>query len=114
MLEQLEGELSVAGLHELGYTAQATNDFADITGRYDVEQIDVVVFGGQVPPQLEAELKQQIGELNPQVIFVQGLGGIPGLTGDDAALLVPPGDPDALSAAVLSVLGARWSAAAAG
>jgi glycosyltransferase involved in cell wall biosynthesis len=33
------------------------------------------------------------------------VGGIPGLTGDDAALLVPPGDPDALSAAVLSVLG---------
>lgn len=31
-------------------------------------------------------------------------GGIPDLTGEDAALLVPPGDPDALSAAVLSVL----------
>ncbi|MDR3034214.1 MAG: glycosyltransferase family 4 protein, partial [Kitasatospora sp.] len=31
-------------------------------------------------------------------------GGIPELTGEDAALLVPPGDPRALSAAVLSVL----------
>jgi glycosyltransferase involved in cell wall biosynthesis len=31
-------------------------------------------------------------------------GGIPGLTGEDAALLVPPGDPGALAAAVLSVL----------
>lgn len=31
-------------------------------------------------------------------------GGIPDLTGEDAALLVPPGDPGALSAAVCSVL----------
>ena len=31
-------------------------------------------------------------------------GGIPGLTGEDAALLVPPGDAAALAAAVLSVL----------
>jgi len=76
---QLVLDDTLAGLHELGYSAQATTDLAGIIGRYDVEQIDMVVFGGQVPPQLEAELKQQIGELNPQVIFVQGLGGIPGL-----------------------------------
>jgi glycosyltransferase involved in cell wall biosynthesis len=31
-------------------------------------------------------------------------GGIPDLTGEDAALLIPPGDAGALSAAVLSVL----------
>ena len=31
-------------------------------------------------------------------------GGIPDLTGEDSALLVPPGNPGALSAAVLSVL----------
>ncbi|HUZ37233.1 MAG TPA: glycosyltransferase family 4 protein [Streptosporangiaceae bacterium] len=45
-------------------------------------------------------------------------GGIPDLTGEDAAVLVPPGDPDALASAVLSVLGdpalaGRLSAAAA-
>jgi glycosyltransferase involved in cell wall biosynthesis len=38
-------------------------------------------------------------------------GGIPDLTGDDAALLVPPGDAAALSAAVLSVLDDRTLAA---
>jgi glycosyltransferase involved in cell wall biosynthesis len=38
-------------------------------------------------------------------------GGIPDLTGDDAALLVPPGDAAALSAAVLSVLDDRGLAA---
>ena len=32
------------------------------------------------------------------------VGGIPDLTGEDSALLVPPGDPRALSAAALSVL----------
>jgi glycosyltransferase involved in cell wall biosynthesis len=31
-------------------------------------------------------------------------GGIPDLTGEDAALLVPPGDPGALAAAVASAL----------
>ena len=76
---QLVIDDAVAGLHELGYTAEATNDFADITGRYDVEHIDMVVFGGQVPPDREVELKQQIGRINPQCIFVEGLAGIPGL-----------------------------------
>ena len=76
---QLVIDDAVAGLRDLGYTAQATNDFADITGRYDVEHIDMVVFGGQVPPAREAELKQQIRTINPQSIFVQGLAGIPGL-----------------------------------
>jgi glycosyltransferase involved in cell wall biosynthesis len=32
------------------------------------------------------------------------VGGVPGLAGEDAALLVPPGDPRALAAAVRSVL----------
>jgi glycosyltransferase involved in cell wall biosynthesis len=46
------------------------------------------------------------------------VGGVPGLTGEDAALLVPPGDPRALAAAVRSVLtdaplAARLRAAAA-
>jgi len=31
-------------------------------------------------------------------------GGIPDLTGEDGALLVPPGDPTALAGAVLSIL----------
>lgn len=29
---------SVAGLRDLGYEADATNDFADITGRFDVKR----------------------------------------------------------------------------
>ncbi len=37
-------------------------------------------------------------------IVATRVGGTPGLTGEDAALLVPPGDPDRLAAAVRSVL----------
>jgi hypothetical protein len=38
---------SVAGLRDLGYTAQATSDFfSDITGRFDVADIDRVALGG--------------------------------------------------------------------
>jgi hypothetical protein len=70
---------AVAGLRELGYIAQATNDFSDVTGRFGVKEIDLVVFGGQVPPDRKAELREEIAALNPQVIFVQGLAGIPGL-----------------------------------
>lgn len=70
---------SVAGLRDLGYKAEATNDFTDISGRFDVKQIDLVVFGGQVPPDRKGELREEIGAINPGVIFVQGLAGIPGL-----------------------------------
>jgi hypothetical protein len=70
---------SVAGLLELGYTAEGTNDFTDITGRFDVNAIDLVVFGGQVPADRKAELREEFAAINPGVIFVQGLAGIPGL-----------------------------------
>jgi hypothetical protein len=70
---------SVAGLRGLGYKAEATNDFTDISGRFDVKGIDLVVFGGQVPPDRKADLRSEIGTMNPRVIFVQGLAGIPGL-----------------------------------
>jgi len=76
---QLVLDESVAGLRDLGHKAEATNDFADITGRFDVKEIDLVVFGGQVPADRKAELREQIGTINSGVIFVQGLAGIPGL-----------------------------------
>jgi hypothetical protein len=70
----------VAALHDVGYTALATNDFfSDITGQFDVTGIDLVVFGRQVPPDRQAELKEEIGAINSRVIFLEGVGGIPGL-----------------------------------
>jgi hypothetical protein len=64
---------SVAGLRDLGYKAEATNDFADVTGRFDARTLDLVVFGGQVPLDRKAELREEISTINPRVIFVQGL-----------------------------------------
>lgn len=70
---------SVAGLQALGYPAQGTNDFSNVIGRFDPRTLDLVVFGGQVPPDRKAELREEIGAINPRIIFVQGLAGIPGL-----------------------------------
>jgi hypothetical protein len=76
---QLVLDESVVGLRDLGYRAEATNDVSDITGRFDVNAIDLVVFGGQVPADRKAELREEFGAINPGIIFVQGLAGIPGL-----------------------------------
>jgi hypothetical protein len=76
---QLVLDDTVGGLRDLGHKAEATNDFADVTRRFDARTLDLVVFGGQVPPDRKAELQEEIGTINPQVIFIQGLAGIPGL-----------------------------------
>jgi hypothetical protein len=76
---QLVLDDAVAGLRDLDYRADATNDFADITGRFDARKLDLIVFGGQVPPDRKAELTEEIAAINPQITFVQGLAGIPGL-----------------------------------
>jgi hypothetical protein len=71
---------AVAELRDLGYNAQATNDFSsDIPGRLRATGIDLVVFGTRLPPDRLAELKGQFSAINPGVIFVDSLGGIPGL-----------------------------------
>jgi hypothetical protein len=76
---QLVLDDAVAGLGALADKADATNDFSDVTGRFDARTIDLIVFGGQVPPDRKAELKDELAAINPQIIFVQGLAGIPGL-----------------------------------
>lgn len=76
---QLVLDDAVTGLRDLGYKAEATNDFSEVTAQFDPKEIDLVVLGGQVPPDRKAELKAEIGAINPQLIFVQGLAGIPGL-----------------------------------
>ena len=59
---QLVLDGALVGLRDLGYQAEATNDFADTTARFDAREIDLVVFGGQVPPDLKAELRDEINE----------------------------------------------------
>jgi hypothetical protein len=76
---QLVLDDSVAGLRDLGYKAEATNQFDDVSTRFDPREIDLVVFGGQAPPDRKAEVREEIGAVIPRIIFVQGLAGIPGL-----------------------------------
>ena len=62
---------------------------------------DVVV----VPSRWEARalIVQEAMRLGRPIVATR-VGGIPDLTGEDGALLVPPGDPGQLAAAVLAVL----------
>ena len=73
---------TVTRLGELGYHAQATNDFSSVIGRFNPTQLDLVVFGGQVSPDRKTALTDEITAGNPDVIFLQGLAGIPGLITD--------------------------------
>jgi len=66
-------------LREKGYAAGATNEFDRTLNRFDAGQLDLVVFGGMVPPDTQDHLREQILARNPAVAFVQGYAGIPGL-----------------------------------
>jgi hypothetical protein len=72
---------ALAILRDLGYAADGTNDFfSDITGRFDITSIDLVLLGHLIPPDRKAELKEQIATINPQISFLDPpLAGIPGL-----------------------------------
>src|SRR6516225_3461043 len=66
-------------LREKGYAAGATNEFDRTLDLFDAGQLDLVVFGGMVPPGTRQHLREQISARNPAVAFVQGYAGIPGL-----------------------------------
>jgi hypothetical protein len=78
----------VAILRERGYAAGATNDFGRALDLFDAGQLDLVVFGGMVPPDTKEHLRQEISARNPAATFVQGYAGIPGLIAEqvEAAL----------------------------
>ena len=72
--------LDAAGiLRGKGFHADATNQFDEVLTQYDTANIDVVVFGGMVPPHAKQYLTEQISKVNVHVAFVQGLAGIAGL-----------------------------------
>ena len=66
-------------LREKGYAAGATNEFDRTLDLFDARQLDLVVFGGMVPPDTKEHLREQISTQNLAVAFVQGYAGIPGL-----------------------------------
>jgi hypothetical protein len=62
-----------------GFRAEATNQFDEVLREYDTANLDVVVFGGMVPPNTKRHLREEISKVNGHVTFVQGLAGIAGL-----------------------------------
>jgi hypothetical protein len=81
-------------LRSKGHSADATNQFARVLDDYDVQDIDVVVFGGMVPADTKQYLRQEIGERNASVRFVQGLAGIAGLIASQVEGVIAAGEPD--------------------
>jgi hypothetical protein len=70
---------AAAILRSKGFHADATNQFDEVLTEYDTGNIDVVVFGGMVPPPTKQYLREEISKVNDRVTFVQGLAGIAGL-----------------------------------
>jgi hypothetical protein len=66
-------------LRAMGYTAHATNQFDRVLTDYDTSKVDILVFGGMVPPDTKQHLRDEVTRRNPEAHIVQGLSGIPGL-----------------------------------
>jgi hypothetical protein len=66
-------------LRQNGRVAGATNDFENVARVFDAAWLDMVVFGGMVPPDVKETLRSALREANPSLCFVQGMAGIPGL-----------------------------------
>jgi hypothetical protein len=79
-----------------GRRAGATNDFDNVLELFDATTLNLVVFGGMVPPDTKEALRTQLREANPTLDVIQGLAGIPGLIAAQVqATLTPTGDAGA-------------------
>jgi hypothetical protein len=76
-----------------GYAAQATDEFEAITDQADPGRLDLVIFGGQIPPAKKVEMREEIAAANQAVVFIQGLSGIPGLIADQASAALTEEQP---------------------
>ena len=72
-------------LRARGFGASSTNRFDDLLRDFDVAMFDLVVFGGQVPADLEAHLTAEIGQRQPRMVYVKGMSGISGLIADQVS-----------------------------
>jgi hypothetical protein len=86
-------------LRQTGRAAGATNDFDDALAAFDVPSVDLVVFGGMVPPETKETLRADIARRNPAITFIQGLAGIPGLLLAQVEAAAPPDPIDPAPAA---------------
>ncbi len=72
-------ESAAASLRAHGHEVVITDDFDKIAERFDLRQIDLITTGGQVPVDTRAQIRRDAKKLKSDMLFVQGLAGIPGL-----------------------------------
>ena len=82
---------AVAMLRAKGYPADATNQFDSVLEDYDVSTLDVLLFGGMVPPDTKQRLREAIVARSPRVTVVQGLAGIAGVIAAQVEAVDPAG-----------------------
>ncbi|GAA4233632.1 hypothetical protein GCM10022254_36520 [Actinomadura meridiana] len=80
-------------LRAKGFSADATNQFDQVLGDYDVADLDLLVFGGMVPADTKRRLREDISQRNPHVSFLQGLTGIAGLIAAQVQAATSPERP---------------------
>jgi hypothetical protein len=78
-------------LRDKGHAAGATSELDRALDLFDAGQLDLVVFGGMVPPDTREHLREQISARNPAAAFVQGYAGIPGLVAEQAEAALSDG-----------------------
>jgi len=66
-------------LRARGYAAGATNEFDRVLDLFDAGRLDLVIFGGAVPPDTREHLQEEISARSRRVVFVRGHAGIAGL-----------------------------------
>jgi hypothetical protein len=84
-------------LRQSGRAAGATNDFDHLLATFDVASLDLVVFGGMVPPEKKEVLRADLATANPTITFLQGLAGIPGLIVAQVEAATAPPSPNSAS-----------------
>ena len=67
---------AVDRLRELGYGANASNQFERLLEDYDVREVDLVLFGGMVPPPMRERLEHEVARINPSAQCASGRGGL--------------------------------------
>ncbi|MFB7798497.1 hypothetical protein [Isoptericola sp. NPDC056134] len=67
---------TVSMLRARGIAANATNQFDRVLEDYDARDLDLVLFGGQVPPPLREHLEAEMLRRHPDVQLRSGLGGM--------------------------------------
>ena len=66
-------------LRARGYAANASNQYDTLLDAYELANVDLIIFGGMVPPDVKGRLQAHISAINPRATFRQGLGGIASL-----------------------------------